>query len=110
MNLMSGLRRLSSLGRSSIIGNRQSETGYWKQVLIPIMNGFHFDHSVDTKIGGSTFDSSGRRHHSAADLFSYAKASNIRVQVYASVERILLASSSPYSGSKQSAIGVVFCD
>lgn len=72
-------------------------------------NGFTLDHSVGTKIGGSTFDSSGRRH-SAADLLSYAKASNIRVAVYASVERILLASSSPYSGSKQSAIGVVFRD
>jgi (R)-mandelonitrile lyase len=72
-------------------------------------NGVTLDHSVGTKIGGSTFDSSGRRH-SAADLLSYAKASNIRVAVYASVERILLASSSPYSGSKQSAIGVVFRD
>ncbi|KAJ4949772.1 hypothetical protein NE237_026746 [Protea cynaroides] len=72
-------------------------------------NGFTLDHSVGTKIGGSTFDSSGRRH-SAADLLSYAKASNIQVAVYASVERILLFSSSPYSGSKQSAIGVVFRD
>ncbi|CAK7328702.1 unnamed protein product [Dovyalis caffra] len=41
-------------------------------------NGFTLDHSVGTKIGGSTFDSSGRRH-SAADLLSYAKASNFRV-------------------------------
>jgi len=34
---------------------------------------------VGTKIGGSTFDSSGRRH-SVADLLSYAKALNMRVQ------------------------------
>lgn len=48
---------------------------------------FTLDHSVGTKIGGSTFDSSGFRH-SAADLLSYAKASNIRVAVYASFDGI----------------------
>jgi (R)-mandelonitrile lyase len=69
-------------------------------------NGFTLDHSVGTKMGGSTFDSSGRRH-SAADLLSYAKASNIRVAVYASLERILLAS---YSLDLKWAIGVVFRD
>ncbi|KAA8541557.1 hypothetical protein F0562_022709 [Nyssa sinensis] len=72
-------------------------------------NGFSLDHLVGTKIGGSTFDSSGQRH-SAADLLSYAKPSNIRVAVHASVERILLASSSVYPGPKQSAIGVVYRD
>lgn len=58
---------------------------------------------VGTKIGGSTFDGSGRRH-SAADLLNYENPVNKQVAVYASVERILLASSSPYSGSKQSAM------
>ncbi|KAH7564920.1 hypothetical protein ACOSP7_021171 [Xanthoceras sorbifolium] len=72
-------------------------------------NGFNLDHVVGTKIGGSTFDSSGRRH-SAADLLSYAKPVNIKVAVYASVERVLLASTTAYSGSKQSAIGVVYRD
>lgn len=61
------------------------------------------------RIGGSTFDSSGRRH-SAADLLSYAKSSNIRVAVHASVERVLVASDTATSGSKQSAIGVVYRD
>ena len=61
---------------------------------------------VGTKIGGSSL---GRRH-SVADLLSYAKASNIRVAVYASVERILLSSSSAYSGSRVSAVGVVYRD
>ncbi|KAK9163184.1 hypothetical protein Syun_004086 [Stephania yunnanensis] len=42
------------------------------------------------KIGGSTFDSSGRRH-SAADLFSYAKASNIRVAVSPVSKNLLVA-------------------
>lgn len=72
-------------------------------------NGFSLDHLVGTKIGGSTFDSTGRRH-SAADLLSYAKTSNIRVAVHAIVERVLLATSSPYPPSKPSAIGVVYRD
>lgn len=72
-------------------------------------NGFSVEHLPGTKIGGSTFDSFGRRH-SAADLLSYARDSNIRVVVYATVERVLLASSTAYSGSRQSAIGVVFRD
>lgn len=72
-------------------------------------NGFSLNHSVGTKIGGTTFDSFGSRH-SAADLLQYAKPANIRVAVYASVERILVASSSAFSSSKQSAIGVVYRD
>lgn len=40
-----------------------------------------------------TFDGSGRRH-SAADLLNYANPVNIRVAVYASVERRLLESTS----------------
>lgn len=64
---------------------------------------------MGTKIGGSTFDSTGRRQ-SAADLLSYAKTSNIRVTVHAIVERVLLATSLPYPPSKPSAIGVVYRD
>lgn len=73
-------------------------------------NGFSLDHVLGTKIGGSTFDSSGRRHISA-DLLIYANPSNIRVAVHASVERILLNSGSG-SGfpAKHSATGVVFRD
>lgn len=54
-------------------------------------NGFRFDHLLGTKIDGSTFDPSGRRH-SAADLLNYPNAMNMKVAVYASVEKILLAS------------------
>ncbi|KAK4382627.1 (R)-mandelonitrile lyase-like [Sesamum angolense] len=46
-------------------------------------NGFSL---VGTKIGGSTFDGSGRRH-SAADLLNYENPVNIKVAVYASVEK-----------------------
>ncbi|KAK7262031.1 hypothetical protein RIF29_28359 [Crotalaria pallida] len=69
-------------------------------------NGFALDHASGTKIGGSTFDNTGRRH-SSADLLSNARAPNIIVGVYATVERILLASS---SSSKQFAIGVIYRD
>jgi len=69
--------------------------------------GFNLEHVVGTKMGGSTFDSSGRRH-SAADLLNYANAANIQVAVYASVGRILLASTSQYP--RWSAIGVVYRD
>lgn len=72
-------------------------------------HGFSLDHVVGTKIGGSTFDSSGTRH-SAADLLSHANPRNIKVAVRASVERILLASPSETAGAKQTAIGVVFRD
>ncbi|KAG5554298.1 hypothetical protein RHGRI_011980 [Rhododendron griersonianum] len=40
--------------------------------------GFSLDHLLGTNIGGSTFDSFGR-HHSAGDLLSYAKTSNIKI-------------------------------
>ncbi|GAA0165848.1 hypothetical protein LIER_21144 [Lithospermum erythrorhizon] len=72
-------------------------------------NDFSLDHVVGTKVGGSTFDTNGRRY-SAVDLLNYANPANIKVVVHASVERILLASSSDYSGPQQAAIGVVFCD
>ncbi|CAK8574537.1 unnamed protein product [Lathyrus sativus] len=80
-------------------------------------NGFTLDHARGTKIGGSTFDTSGKRH-SSADLLRYARHSNLQVAVYASVERLLLASSSSSSFSSPnspttsslSAIGVLYRD
>ncbi|CAI9280836.1 unnamed protein product [Lactuca saligna] len=71
-------------------------------------NGYTLNHTLGTKIGGSTFDSSGHRH-SAADLLNMANSSNIKVAIYATVERVLFAPS--YSLlSRQNAIGVVFHD
>ncbi|KAF8396133.1 hypothetical protein HHK36_017746 [Tetracentron sinense] len=76
-------------------------------------NGFNLNHVVGTKIGGSTFDGTGRRH-SAADLLHYAQSKNIRVAVHATVERVLLSSlystGLPSSGVKQAAIGVIYRD
>lgn len=56
-----------------------------------------------------TFDSSGRRH-TAADLLNYAKPSKIQVSVHASVEIILLATSSVSDNSQLSAIGLLYRD
>ncbi|WCJ26258.1 Glucose-methanol-choline (GMC) oxidoreductase family protein [Euphorbia peplus] len=71
-------------------------------------NGFNLEHVVGTKISGTTFDSAGRRH-SSADLLNYANSANIHVAIFASVERILLSSSSsPRSG--MAAIGVLYSD
>lgn len=75
------------------------------EAVINPQNVFTLDNELGTKIGGSTFDSSGKGH-SASDLLSYAKVSNIKVAVYASVERVLLAYSTTNTGSKQQAIGV----
>ncbi|KAK1414201.1 hypothetical protein QVD17_29942 [Tagetes erecta] len=71
-------------------------------------HGYTLQHAIGTKIGGSTFDSTGYRH-SAADLLNSAVASNIKVAVHATVERILF-SGTESSGSKRNAIGVVFWD
>ncbi|XP_043708269.1 (R)-mandelonitrile lyase-like [Telopea speciosissima] len=79
-------------------------------------NGFSLDHVTGTKIGGSTFDSFGRRH-SAADLLNYANPFNIRIALYANVVRVLVGSRSTSSGSlsssapaKKAASGVVYRD
>ncbi|XP_030499262.2 (R)-mandelonitrile lyase-like [Cannabis sativa] len=70
-------------------------------------NGFSLEHKFGTKIGGTIFDSYGRRH-SAADLLFYSRISNLKVVIYASVEKIMI--SNPKSYSEKSASGVVFRD
>ncbi|XP_076899941.1 (R)-mandelonitrile lyase-like [Bidens hawaiensis] len=78
------------------------------EVGVEPYNGYSLNHTLGTKIGGSTFDTSGRRH-SAADLLNLANGSNIKVVLYASVERVLFAPSYSLT-SRQIAIGVVFRD
>ncbi|KAJ4823404.1 hypothetical protein Tsubulata_032425 [Turnera subulata] len=72
-------------------------------------HGFTLDHRVETKIVGSTFDGAGRRH-SSADLLNNANAANIKVAVYANVERVLVASTAQLAGPRQTTIGVVYWD
>lgn len=57
-------------------------------------NGFTVDHVQGTKIGGSTFDDSGRRH-GAVELLNKANPKNLQVVLYATVDRIIFSSSKP---------------
>lgn len=77
----------------------QPELGSWQSAVrdglieahVEPFNGYTVHHVQGTKIGASTFDSSGRRH-SAADLLGFANANNLVVATRAMVERILLSS------------------
>ncbi|KAJ9550865.1 hypothetical protein OSB04_014910 [Centaurea solstitialis] len=69
-------------------------------------NGFTFDHLEGTKIGGSTFDGSGRRH-GAVELLNQAHPENLRVVVHATVDRIIFSSS---NSSGLVVVGVVYRD
>ncbi|KAA8522781.1 hypothetical protein F0562_009204 [Nyssa sinensis] len=69
-------------------------------------NGFTLDHKEGTKIGGTIFDKTGRRH-GAVELLNKAESKNLRVAIHATVERVLFSSS--YS-SGLSAVGVVYSD
>ncbi|EPS68877.1 hypothetical protein M569_05889 [Genlisea aurea] len=70
-------------------------------------NGFTYEHSHGTKIGGSTFDQNGRRH-TAADLLEYASPSNIAVYLHATVQQILFTPCP--GGERPRATGVIFTD
>ncbi|XP_076930500.1 (R)-mandelonitrile lyase-like [Bidens hawaiensis] len=72
-------------------------------------NGYSLLHAFGTKIGGSTFNSTGHRF-SAADLLNDAVKENIKVGVYATVERILFTDDIINSNSIKHANGVVFVD
>lgn len=50
-------------------------------------NGFTYDHVYGTKVGGTIFDRSGRRH-TAAELLASADAKKLTVLVYATVQKI----------------------
>ncbi|KAM7489741.1 hypothetical protein LguiB_027225 [Lonicera macranthoides] len=69
-------------------------------------NGLTLDHLQGTKISGSTFDQSGRRH-GAVELLNKADKNNLRVVVHATVERVIFASNTSLG---LSAIGVVYRD
>ncbi|KAL5548901.1 hypothetical protein UlMin_004132 [Ulmus minor] len=70
-------------------------------------NGFSLDHILGTKESGSTYDSLGRRH-GAVELLNKGEAENLKVAVYATVQRILFSSKA--STSNRSAIGVIYTD
>ncbi|KAL6127789.1 hypothetical protein ACLB2K_071151 [Fragaria x ananassa] len=51
-------------------------------------NGYTFNHSYGTKVGGTIFDREGHRH-TAADLLDYANPSSITVYLHAIVNKVL---------------------
>ncbi|KAM7486851.1 hypothetical protein LguiA_002860 [Lonicera macranthoides] len=69
-------------------------------------NGLTLEHLQGTKIFGSTFDRTGRRH-GAIELLNKAKKKNLRVVVHATVERLVFVSDTSLG---LSAIGVVYHD
>ncbi|XAR70349.1 hypothetical protein NMG60_11027176 [Bertholletia excelsa] len=69
-------------------------------------NGFTYEHLYGTKVGGSIFDSEGRRH-TAADLLQYANPRGITVLLHATVHKILFRIKGK---SRPLARGVIFRD
>nr|GEY33356.1 (R)-mandelonitrile lyase-like [Tanacetum cinerariifolium] len=55
-------------------------------------NGFTVEHLLGTKVSGSTFDGSGRRH-GAVELLNKAHPEKLRVVVHATVDRIIFSHS-----------------
>ncbi|CAK9863147.1 unnamed protein product [Sphagnum jensenii] len=75
-------------------------------------NGGTFQHLISTKVGGSIFDHTGRRHN-AADLLQYSNPDRTTVLLWANTQRVLFDLSNVLSilyGEKPRAVGVVFMD
>ncbi|XP_062076144.1 protein HOTHEAD-like isoform X2 [Humulus lupulus] len=70
-------------------------------------NGFTYEHSQGTKIGGTIFDKQAHRH-TAANLLQYADAKNIVVYLHATVQKILFRYKS--GSSTPEAYGVIYKD
>ncbi|XP_010519238.1 PREDICTED: protein HOTHEAD-like [Tarenaya hassleriana] len=69
-------------------------------------NGFTYEHSYGTKIGGTIFDRSGHRH-TAADLLEYADPNRLVVYLHACVHKILFTTK---GRPRPRAYGVIFKD
>ncbi|XP_039817042.1 protein HOTHEAD-like [Panicum virgatum] len=70
-------------------------------------NGYTYDHLYGTKVGGTIFDETGYRH-TAADLLAAGNPNNLRVLLYASVNKIVFNTKQGHR--KPRAIGVQFKD
>ncbi|KAJ4950615.1 hypothetical protein NE237_027447 [Protea cynaroides] len=89
------------------------ELAPWQQALrdgllevgVSPFNGFTYNHIYGTKVGGSIFDKSGRRH-TAADLLASANPENLSVFVYATVQKIIFDTDK----KQPRALGVIFKD
>lgn len=82
------------------IVTRPNQLGRWQASTLNALlesgvdpaNGFTLDHLQGTKISGSTFDDSGRRH-GAVELLNKANPENLKVVFHATVDRIIFSTS-----------------
>ncbi|KAL7592130.1 hypothetical protein Lser_V15G33380 [Lactuca serriola] len=94
------------------IVTRPNQLGRWQASTLNALlesgvdpaNGFTLDHLQGTKISGSTFDDSGRRH-GAVELLNKANPENLKVVVHAIVDRIIFSTSNSLA-----ATGVIYHD
>ncbi|XP_023731742.1 sinalpyl alcohol oxidase Nec3 [Lactuca sativa] len=94
------------------IVTRPNQLGRWQASTLNALlesgvdpaNGFTLDHLQGTKISGSTFDDSGRRH-GAVELLNKANPENLKVVVHAIVDRIIFSTSNSLA-----ATGVTYHD
>ncbi|CAK9325781.1 unnamed protein product [Citrullus colocynthis] len=90
----------------------QPELGPWQSTFKEALleagvgpdNGYDLNHVVGTRIGGSIFDSRGRRH-GAVELLNKANPKNLEVATQATVKRIIFSRSNGLS-----ATGVLYSD
>ncbi|KAH7859048.1 hypothetical protein Vadar_030834 [Vaccinium darrowii] len=75
------------------------------EIGVSPFNGYTYDHLYGTKVGGTIFDRSGRRH-TAAELLASANPDKIDVLVHATVQKIVFDT----TGKKPRAVGVIFKD
>lgn len=61
-------------------------------------NGFTYDHIYGTKVGGTIFDSFGRRN-TAAELLASGNPQKLTVLVYATVQKVVFDTSSVLSNT-----------
>ncbi len=73
---------------------RAARAGLLEVGVVPD-NGRTFQHLIGTNVGGSSFDSSGRRH-TAADILRYADPDRITVLLWANTQRVLFTESKSY--------------
>ncbi|KAL7617209.1 sinalpyl alcohol oxidase Nec3 [Lactuca sativa] len=95
----SGVKSAYEWVEDSIV-TRPNHLGRWQTSMLNALlqsgvdpaNGFTVDHVEGTKISGSTFDDSGRRHGSV-ELLNKAKPGNLKVVVHATVDRVIFSTS-----------------
>ncbi|KAF8052178.1 hypothetical protein N665_1593s0002 [Sinapis alba] len=69
-------------------------------------NGFTYNHTYGTKIGGTIFDNVGQRH-TAANLLEYANPDTVAVYLHATVHKVLFTTK---GRPRPKAYGVIFQD